>query len=242
VLCRRLRRVSDRLESPKKITSAVTFKEGDWISIDGSTGEVMAGAVAMDRPTLSGDFAKLMSWADEHRTLGCAPTPTPPRTPSTARDFGAEGIGLCRTEHMFFEGERIWAPMREMILAGQRGREGPPRKALAKLLPYQRKDFEGIFTAMEGLPVTIRLLDPPLHEFLPHEAGSPGRDGQAPGRQAVDVVKSRVAQLHEFNPMLGHRGCRLASPTPRSTRCRPAPSSRPPQRRQEEGKRPCPRS
>ncbi len=181
------------------------FTAKDTISIDGATGEVMAGSVPTVEPALSGDFAKVMSWSDEHRRLKVRTNADTPEDAKRAREFGAEGIGLCRTEHMFFEEERIHS-MREMILADN---EQDRRKALAKLLPYQRKDFIGILTAMKGLPVTIRLLDPPLHEFLPHEA-----DKQAELAKSLKVkpaaIKARVTQLHEMNPMLGHRGCRLA--------------------------------
>ena len=181
------------------------FKHGDTISIDGSTGEVMAGAVATEEPTLSGDFAKVMRWADKYRTLKVRTNADTPADSQRARDFGAQGIGLCRTEHMFFEDDRITA-MREMILADEK----PAReKALAKLLPFQRKDFEGIFTAMKNLPVTIRLLDPPLHEFLPHDAKSQAELAKTLGVKP-SAVKTRVDQLHEANPMLGHRGCRLS--------------------------------
>ncbi len=182
-----------------------TFKHSDIISIDGSTGEVMAGAIETSEPKLSGDFAKVMKWADEYRTLGVRTNADTPQDSQRAREFGAEGIGLCRTEHMFFEDERIMS-MREMILAES---ESARRAALAKLLPFQREDFVGIFTAMKGLPVTVRLLDPPLHEFLPHDAKAQKEIAEALGISPAKV-KSRVAQLHESNPMLGHRGCRLS--------------------------------
>ncbi|MEW4562926.1 pyruvate, phosphate dikinase [Bremerella sp. JC770] len=182
-----------------------TFKHSDIISIDGSTGEVMAGTVETSEPKLSGDFAKVMKWADKYRTLGVRTNADTPNDSQRARDFGAEGIGLCRTEHMFFEEDRITS-MREMILAES---EEDRREALAKLLPFQREDFIGIFTAMKNLPVTVRLLDPPLHEFLPHDPKAQkemaGLIGVSPAK-----VKSRVAALHESNPMLGHRGCRLS--------------------------------
>ncbi len=182
-----------------------TFTHKDTLSIDGATGEVMVGAIARQEPKLSGSFGKVMKWADEHRRLKVRTNADTPADAKRAREFGAEGIGLCRTEHMFFEGDRITA-MREMILAEE---EPARRKALAKLLPFQRKDFIGIFKAMKGLPVTIRLLDPPLHEFLPHEAKS-----QAELAKVLNIkpakVKALVAQLHESNPMLGHRGCRLS--------------------------------
>ncbi len=182
-----------------------TFGRNDVISIDGSTGEVIAGEAPRIEPQLSGDFAKVMKWADKYRRLGVRTNADAPADAKRARDFGAEGIGLTRTEHMFFEGPRITA-MRQMILANTlEAREA----ALAKLLPYQREDFIGIFEAMKGLPVTIRLLDPPLHEFLPHDEKSMEELASSMGVQA-DKVRQRVALLHELNPMLGHRGCRLA--------------------------------
>ncbi len=189
----------------KKFTVGDTVvAEGDWISLDGSAGEVMTGRVATVIPKLSGDFGTLMSWADEIRTIGVRTNADSPKDSRVALDFGAEGIGLCRTEHMFFEGDRIKA-VREMILADDlQGRE----HALAKLLPYQRDDFYGIFKAMAGKPVTIRLLDPPLHEFLPHEEANQQEMADEMGVSA-EVVKAKVDSLHEFNPMLGHRGCRL---------------------------------
>jgi pyruvate, orthophosphate dikinase len=181
-----------------------TFTHKDTLSIDGSTGEVMVGTVATEEPKLSGDFAKVMKWADQYRTLKIRTNADTPGDAQRARDFGAEGIGLCRTEHMFFEGDRIKA-MREMILAET---EEARRAALAKLLPFQREDFIGIFTAMKNLPVTIRLLDPPLHEFLPHDPKAQQEMAASLGVKAA-VVKARSSQLHEANPMLGHRGCRL---------------------------------
>ncbi|PQO44948.1 pyruvate, phosphate dikinase [Blastopirellula marina] len=182
-----------------------TYGAKDILSLDGSTGEVMLGTVATTEPKLSGDFAKVMKWADEYRTLGIRTNSDTPADSQRARDFGAEGIGLCRTEHMFFEDERIGI-MREMILAED---EETRRKALGRLLPFQRKDFVGIFTAMKGLPVTVRLLDPPLHEFLPHDSKAQAEIAKEIGTTAAKV-SSRVAQLHESNPMLGHRGCRLS--------------------------------
>jgi pyruvate, orthophosphate dikinase len=181
------------------------FNHKSLISIDGSTGEVMAGDVETSTPSLSGDFSKVMRWADKYRRLAVRTNADSPADAKRARDFGAEGIGLCRTEHMFFEGDRI-TTMREMILSET---EKDRRKALKKLLPFQRKDFEGIFTAMKGLPVTIRLLDPPLHEFVPHDDKSQKELAKTMGISPA-VVKARVEQLHEFNPMLGHRGCRLS--------------------------------
>ncbi|HIJ67797.1 MAG TPA: pyruvate, phosphate dikinase [Planctomycetes bacterium] len=218
----------------KKFTvDKVTVKEGDYISLDGTTGQVIIGQVPTVSPSMSGDFGKFMAICDKVRKLGVRTNADTPGDSKRARDFGAEGIGLCRTEHMFFEGDRIWA-VREMILAAEdydvmleklaaaesekqkrqiRKDYAPVKKqfegALRKLLPYQRKDFVGILKAMAGLPVTIRLLDPPLHEFLPQETKA-----QAEMAKRLGVSQARVAEevekLHEFNPMLGHRGCRLA--------------------------------
>jgi len=217
------------------------IKAGDWISLDGSSGEVMLGKMDLEEPKLSGDFSKLISWADEIRTLGVRTNADTPEDAARARAFGAEGIGLCRTEHMFFEGDRIWA-VRQMILAADsyaklRDKIAPlqadsnpskeqkaelaklekefkaPKKdfedALKTLLPYQRKDFIGIFNAMAGLPVTIRLLDPPLHEFLPQDDKSQKEMARRLKIKPAQV-KTKVEELHEFNPMLGHRGVRLA--------------------------------
>ncbi len=193
---------------PKKGTFSVngtTVTRDDVISIDGATGEVMLGEIGRVEPTLGADFSKIMRWADKYRTLGVRTNADTPKDAQRARDFGAQGIGLCRTEHMFFEGERITA-MREMILSETlEDRE----RALEKLLPYQREDFIGIFRAMKGLPVTIRLLDPPLHEFLPHDKSTQKEIAKGLGVPTEQVYK-RVQMLHEINPMLGHRGCRLA--------------------------------
>lgn len=184
---------------------STTFDRDDTISIDGSTGEVFPGSISTIEPSLSGDFARLMRWTDKYRKIGIRTNADAPADAQRARDFGAEGIGLTRTEHMFFEGERIQA-MRAMILAESReDREA----ALEELLPYQRGDFVGIFKAMKGLPVTIRLLDPPLHEFLPHDDESQQEMATRLG-VPLDKVRQRVSMLHESNPMLGHRGCRLA--------------------------------
>ncbi len=180
------------------------IREGDTLTIDGSTGEVMAGSVATVQPELAGDFGTLMAWADEVRRLKVRTNAETPLDCRTARDFGAEGIGLCRTEHMFFEGSRITA-VRQMILAEN---EAGRRAALDKLLPEQRSDFIEIFEVMAGLPCTIRLLDPPLHEFLPHGDAEFAEVAAASGLE-VDQLRRRAAELHEFNPMLGHRGCRL---------------------------------
>jgi len=178
--------------------------EGDVITIDGASGEVMIGEVPTVQPELAGDFGTLMEWADGVRRLKVRANAETPLDAKTAREFGAEGIGLCRTEHMFFDANRITA-VRQMILAeDEKGR----RAALEKLLPEQRADFIEIFEVMAGLPVTIRLLDPPLHEFLPHEEEEFAEVAAAAGVE-VDYLKRRAAELHEFNPMLGHRGCRL---------------------------------
>lgn len=198
-----------------------TIKEGDEISMDGSTGEILSGNVVTSAsPVVSGIvegnktalkhptckmFQEIMKWADKERKINVRTNADSPKDSSNALALGAEGIGLCRTEHMFFEGDRIWA-IREMILANdQKGRE----KALAKLLPVQRSDFEGIFKVMNGFPVTIRLLDPPLHEFLPHDKAGQAEMAKRMGISAKKV-KIKVNSLHEFNPMLGHRGCRLS--------------------------------
>lgn len=180
------------------------IKAGDMVTIDGTTGEVMAGEVPTVQPELSGDFAALMVWADGVRRLKVRANAETPLDAKVAREFGAEGIGLCRTEHMFFDAERI-TNVRQMILAED---EAGRRTALDKLLPEQRADFVQLFEVMAGLPVTIRLLDPPLHEFLPHEE-SEFADVAAAAGIAVDVLKRRAQELHEFNPMIGHRGCRL---------------------------------
>jgi pyruvate, orthophosphate dikinase len=179
-------------------------REGDVITIDGSSGEVMFGEVPTVQPELSGDFAALMVWADAARRMKVRANAETPADCRIARDFGAEGVGLCRTEHMFFEASRITA-VRQMILAED---EAGRRAALAKLLPEQRADFKGIFEVMAGLPVTIRLLDPPLHEFLPTEECDFAAVAEAAG-VGIETLKRRASELHEFNPMLGHRGCRL---------------------------------
>ena len=181
------------------------LRKGDLITIDGATGAVIKGRVKMRQPELSGDFGTLMGWADEVRKLKIRTNADTPRDAAQARKFGAQGIGLCRTEHMFFEADRILA-MREMICSDtEQGR----RAALAKILPMQRRDFEELFEIMAGLPVTIRLLDPPLHEFLPHEEKEQGSVARALG-VTVERLRARMNELHEVNPMLGFRGCRLA--------------------------------
>ena len=188
------------------------YPEGEWISLNGSTGEVFAGRIATKDAELSGDFGALMTLADRYKRLEVRTNADTPDEAKVARNFGATGIGLCRTEHMFFEGERINA-VREMILADD---EAGRRKALAKLLPMQRGDFEGLFREMSGLPVTIRLLDPPLHEFVPHdEAGQ--RVMATEMKVSPGKIRMRVEDLHEFNPMLGHRGCRLGITYPEIT-------------------------
>ncbi len=184
--------------------SGIVVGEGDIITLDGASGEVMLGEVATLQPEMTGEFGRVMEWADRARVLKVRTNAETPEDAQTARDFGAEGIGLCRTEHMFFHPQRI-IHMREMILADS---EEQRRAALDKLLPYQRQDFVDLFTIMAGLPVTIRLLDPPLHEFLPHSAEDIADVAQAAGVE-VDQVRARAAQLFETNPMLGHRGCRI---------------------------------
>ena len=191
---------------------ANAFKEGDWVSLNGSTGELYEGKIGTIDPELSGDFGKLMELADKYSRMYVRTNADTPRDSKVARDFGAKGIGLCRTEHMFFEGEKIVA-MREMILAEDlKGRE----EALDRLLPIQQKDFEGIFEAMKDLPVTVRLLDPPLHEFVPHDEKGQQEMATVMGVD-VSVIKAKVESLHEFNPMLGHRGCRLGNTYPEIT-------------------------
>jgi pyruvate,orthophosphate dikinase len=185
-------------------SGGTTVRAGETITLDGATGEVFVGSVAMIEPKLSGDFGTLMQWADEVRRLKVRTNAETPLDAETARKFGAEGIGLCRTEHMFFDPERIGA-VRQMIMANdERGR----RVALEKLLPFQRRDFTDLFRIMAGLPVTVRLLDPPLHEFLPHAEAELAEVAVALGTD-VEAMRRRAAELAEANPMLGHRGCRL---------------------------------
>ncbi|MFH2033701.1 MAG: pyruvate, phosphate dikinase [Candidatus Margulisiibacteriota bacterium] len=192
--------------------NGVVVKLGDWVSLDGSTGELMLGQVPTIQPKLTGDFGIVMGWVDKIRRLKVRTNADTPKDSEVARNFGAEGIGLCRTEHMFFEGDRIKA-VREMILSDNvEGR----KKALAKLLPMQKKDFVGIFKAMNGLPVTIRLLDPPLHEFVPHETEAQQAMADEMGK-TLEQIKAKVESLKEFNPMLGHRGCRLGIAYPEIT-------------------------
>ena len=186
------------------VAGNVTIRRGDIITIDGASGQVFRGKVGVRQPELTGDFGTLMGWADEVRVLKVRTNADTPADAATARKFGAEGIGLCRTEHMFFDAERIIA-VRQMILADA---ESERKAALAKLLPMQRSDFEAIFREMAGLPVTIRLLDPPLHEFLPHKEEEFEDVARAAGTDARKL-RARAIALHESNPMLGHRGCRL---------------------------------
>lgn len=190
----------------------LTVKEGDYISLNGSTGDIFLGKVATTEAELDADFAEIMTLADKHTKMSVRTNADTPNDAQVARKFGATGIGLCRTEHMFFEGEKIKA-MREMILS--ENAEGR-RIALAKILPYQQEDFEGIFEAMAGCPVTVRLLDPPLHEFVPHDEKGQREMAEAMGVSAK-VIKQRVESLHESNPMLGHRGCRLGNTYPEIT-------------------------
>ena len=184
------------------INDEIVVREGDYLTLNGTTGEVMIGQVPLVTPMLKGDFKTIMKWADEARKLGVRANADTPNDARVAYEFGAEGIGLCRTEHMFFEADRIRA-VREMILSDTRLER---EKALAKILPMQKKDFIGIFVEMKGYPVTIRLLDPPLHEFLPH---TEQEFQELASEMGVSVEKLRAKNkfLHEFNPMLGHRGC-----------------------------------
>src|SRR6185295_15775263 len=195
------------IDAAKKTLSVngKTYGPDDWLSLDGAIGEVYEGQVQTQEASLAGAFKQIMLWADKYRTLTVRTSGDTPTDAKTARGFGAEGIGLCPTEHMFFDPQRIHH-MREMILATE---VEARRAALAKLLPYQREDFVGIFREMNGLPVTIRLLDPPLHEFLPHHDKEQAELARSLN-MSLDAVKQRVGQLHEANPMLGHRGDRLA--------------------------------
>jgi len=198
----------------KKFTLAgQTIKEGDYVSIDGSTGNIYAEAIPTAAATISGDFNRFMKWADEFRTLEVYTNADTPKDAQQGRDFGAQGIGLCRTEHMFFEGQRIKA-MREMIVAKTTAER---EKALTKLIPFQQGDFEGLYEVMEGRPVIIRFLDPPLHEFLPTKEED---IKEIAGELSITVedLKNVIASLHEFNPMMGHRGCRLAVSYPEIAR------------------------
>ena len=193
-------------EANKKFTLAgKEFHEGDYISIDGSTGNIYDGQIATVDATIAGEFGRIMAWADKYRKLKVRTNADTPSDAKKARELGAEGIGLCRTEHMFFEEDRI-AAFREMICSDTvEEREA----ALDKILPYQQGDFEKLYEALEGCPVTIRFLDPPLHEFVPTEEADIEKLAKAQGK-SVETIKNIIASLHEFNPMMGHRGCRLA--------------------------------
>ena len=193
-------------EENKKFTlGGKTFKEGDYISIDGSTGNIYDGKIPTVDATIAGEFGRIMAWADKYRTMKVRTNADTPRDARKARELGAEGIGLCRTEHMFFEGDRIDA-FREMICSDSvEERE----KALEKILPYQQSDFEKLYEALEGYPVTIRFLDPPLHEFVPTDDADIAKLAKTQGK-SVEEIKNIIDSLHEFNPMMGHRGCRLA--------------------------------
>jgi len=217
-----------RTMTVKTARGTKVFKEGDWISLDGFAGEVIEGRVATtpsevirvlieknldpNEAPVYQQYARLMSWADSLRRLRVRANADQPDQAASSVAFGAEGIGLCRTEHMFFGEEKIGA-MREMIVAEN---ETERRAALAKLLPLQREDFAGIFRAMGGLPVTVRTLDPPLHEFLPHDEAGTQELARSTGK-SLDKIKARIADLHESNPMLGHRGCRLGISYPEIT-------------------------
>ena len=204
--------VDEKVRTLRVKDCGVTLKELDLITLDGSTGEVFKGSLNLVEPGLSGDFGTLMEWADSFRTLKVRTNADIPRDAKVARGFGAEGIGLCRTEHMFFEGDRIKA-MREMILSKD---VDARRNALDKLLPYQKSDFRGLFKEMAGLPVTIRLLDPPLHEFLPKEKAEIDELAKDMRTTSQEIMAISDA-LHEVNPMLGHRGCRLGITYPEIT-------------------------
>ena len=190
-----------------------TFHEGDWLSLDGSTGKIYDGAIPTVDATIGGEFARVMAWADKYRRLGVRTNADTPHDAAQAKKFGAEGIGLCRTEHMFFNDDRIQA-IREMICSDTVEQR---EKALAKLEPMQQSDFEGIYEAMEGCPVTIRYLDPPLHEFVPTEEADIAAMAKEMGK-SVEDIKAIIASLHEFNPMMGHRGCRLSVTFPEIAR------------------------
>ena len=193
-------------EANKQFTLAgKTYHEGEWLSLDGSTGNIYDGAMPTVDASVGGDFGRIMAWADKFRRLQVRTNADTPHDAAKARELGAQGIGLCRTEHMFFEGDRI-AAIREMICSDTKEQR---EKALAKLLPMQQGDFEGIYEAMEGCPVTIRFLDPPLHEFVPTEEPDIELLAKDMGKTVADI-KAIIASLHEFNPMMGHRGCRLA--------------------------------
>ena len=201
-------------EENKKFTlNGKTFREGDWLSIDGSTGNIYDGVITTVDARIAGEFGRIMAWADKFRRLKVRTNADTPRDAKKARELGAEGIGLCRTEHMFFEADRI-AAFREMICSDT---EEERRQALAKILPYQQDDFEQLYEALEGNPVTIRFLDPPLHEFVPHSEDEIALLAKAQNK-SVSRIKEIIESLHEFNPMMGHRGCRLAVTYPEIAR------------------------
>ena len=201
-------------EANKQFTLAgKTFHEGDFISIDGTTGNIYEGIIATVDATIVGEFGRIMSWADKFRRLKVRTNADTPRDAMKARELGAEGIGLCRTEHMFFDEDRI-AAFREMICSDTAEQR---EEALEKILPYQQNDFEQLYEALEGCPVTIRFLDPPLHEFVPTEEEDIKKLADAQGK-TVQQIKDIIASLHEFNPMMGHRGCRLAVTYPEIAR------------------------
>ena len=192
-------------ENKQFVLAGKTYHEGDYISIDGSTGNIYDGRIPTVDASIAGEFGRVMAWADKYRTLKVRTNADTPADAKKARELGAEGIGLCRTEHMFFEEDRI-AAFREMICADTvEEREA----ALDKILPYQQSDFEALYEALQGFPVTIRYLDPPLHEFVPTEEADIKKLADAQGK-SVETIKALIASLHEFNPMMGHRGCRLA--------------------------------
>ena len=200
-------------ENKKFELAGKTYHEGDWLSLDGSTGKIYDGAIPTVDATIGGEFARVMAWADKYRRLGVRTNADTPHDAAQAKKFGAEGIGLCRTEHMFFNDDRIQA-IREMICSDTVEQR---EKALAKLEPMQQSDFEGIYDAMEGCPVTIRYLDPPLHEFVPTEEADIAAMAKEMGK-SVEDIKAIIASLHEFNPMMGHRGCRLSVTFPEIAR------------------------
>ena len=193
------------MKNKQFVLAGKTYHEGDYISIDGSTGNIYDGRIPTVDASIAGEFGRVMAWADKYRTLKVRTNADTPTDAKKARELGAEGIGLCRTEHMFFEEDRI-AAFREMICADTvEEREA----ALDKILPYQQSDFEALYEALQGFPVTIRYLDPPLHEFVPTEEADIKKLADAQGK-SVETIKALIASLHEFNPMMGHRGCRLA--------------------------------
>ena len=195
------------MDEPNKkfVIAGKVYHEGDCISIDGSTGKIYDGIIPTVDAKIAGEFGRIMGWADEFRTLKVRTNADTPKDAKKARELGAEGIGLCRTEHMFFEQSRIEA-FREMICSDTLAER---EEALAKILPMQQADFEALYEALEGNPVTIRFLDPPLHEFVPTEEADIEKLAIAKGK-TVDAIKAVTSSLHEFNPMMGHRGCRLA--------------------------------